>query len=181
MSFYGVKCLRRLEILYCHHMKSSAGIRDLIHDGQFLYRFAKSNPQLQITISMDTGRVPILIASYIPTKPRTPVQEHVIEISEMSKFDVQTQIKRLHQKTGRFVSKGKWKNTETVNFSLQGRWFPGIWNKKISHSALIETHRHQSSLRDYDHLPEKKMFRPEKKTDKARRTVTRRMKKLKLN
>ena len=30
MSFYGVKCLRRLEILYCHHHKSSAGLRYLV-------------------------------------------------------------------------------------------------------------------------------------------------------
>ena len=104
MSFYGVKCLRRLEILYCHHHKYSAGLRysnglfvllwipillkwssefglentnecrlymyptalhrDLLHDGRYLYAFAKKNPQIQVIVSMDTGKPPLMIASY---------------------------------------------------------------------------------------------------------------------
>lgn len=153
MSYFGVPCLRRLEILYCHHMKSSAGVRDFIHDGQFLYKFALDNPHVQIIVSMDTGRQPLLIGTYLPSTFNQKAQEHIIELSNHTKYKVITAIKNLHQRTGRHVCKKKWKSTETLNTSLQGRWYPGIWgNKKISSNALIETHRHIPTINDYDHI-----------------------------
>eukprot|EP01084_Bolivina_argentea_P157040 273656_1 len=170
MSFYGFKCLRRLEILYCHHTQASAGIRDLIHDGHYLYSFAKKNPHLQIIVSMDTGKPPLMIASYLPSNPGQKLWEHTIELSNLAKEDIGKKVTYISQRTGRYVEQKKWKNTETKNFSLQGRWYPGMWNKKISHMALIETHRHVPSEWDYAHLP----HRPFPRTNSHKAKATRR-------
>ena len=98
---------------------------------------------------MDTGKPPLMIASYLPTRPGDKIQEHLIELSNLPKQDIGKKAQHLVDRTGRYVSQKKWKNTETLNYSLQGRWFPGIWNKKISHTAIIETHRHVPSEWDY--------------------------------
>eukprot|EP01084_Bolivina_argentea_P230112 388198_1 len=178
MSYFGVKCLRRLEILYCHHTQASSGVRDLIHDGNFLYSFAKNNPHIQIIVSMDTGKPPLMIASYIPSKPGNKLQEHLVELSNLASKDISTKMKYMEQRTGRYVQQKKWKNNETKNFSLQGRWYPGMWNKKISHMALIETHRHVPSLWDYDHLPHRPFHL--KNTHKAKASRRERLQQLRL-
>ena len=126
--------------------------RDFIHSGKFLYSLALDNPHLQIIVSMDTGRAPLLIGTYLPDKMKQKAEEHIIEISDLTQYRIQTAIKNLIQRTGRHVSKKKWKNVETLNQSLQGRWYPGIWNKKISSNALIETHKHIPNETDYDHI-----------------------------
>mmetsp|Transcript_52356 Transcript_52356/g.86666 ORF Transcript_52356/g.86666 Transcript_52356/m.86666 type:complete len:179 (+) Transcript_52356:28-564(+) len=177
MSFFGLKCLRKIEILYCHHHKASAGVRDWIYEGHDLYTFAKKNPHVQIVVSMDTGRPPLMIASYIRSTQRQKFHEHMIEISELSKQDISKKIRSMADRTGRNIQKKKWKNTETLNYSLQGRWFPGIWgDKKISHTAVLETHRHVPSLWDYKQLPSPYPLRNVYKARLGRRDRLRRFK-----
>lgn len=178
MTFYGLKCLRKLEILYCHHTKASAGLRDLIHDGKYLYSFAQQNPHVQLIVSMDTGKPPLMIASYIPSVPQQKLMEHIVELSNLPKEDIGKKITYLSNRTGRYIHKKKWKNTETKNFSLQGRWYPGMWNKKISHMAVLETHRHVPSEWDYAHLPHRPY--PKRNTQRARWTRRERLMKLRL-
>ena len=140
--------------------------RDLIHDGRYLYAFAKKNPHIQVIVSMDTGKPPLMIASYLPSIPGKMLQEHTIELSNLAKQDIGMKITYIAQRTGRYVDQKKWKNTETKNFSLQGRWYPGMWNKKISHNALIESHRHVPSDWDYEHLPHRPF--PKRCTQRAK-------------
>lgn len=143
-----------------------------------MYKFAKSNPHVEIIASMDSGRVPLLIGSYIPSDPTMKVQEHVKELSNMTQFDVIKHIQNMSNRTGRHVRKNRWRQTETVNYSLQGRWYPGMWNKKISYNALIETHRHVPTLDDYVYAAHRSF--PIKYTDVARKHMRARFKRKKI-
>ena len=127
---------------------------------------------------MDTGKPPLMIATYLPSYPGQKVSEHLVELSELPKEDITKKVQHLAQRTGRYVEQKKWKNTETQNFSLQGRWYPGMWNKKISHQAIIETHRHVPSKWDYEHLPHRPF--PRRNTQRAKATRRERLMKLRL-
>merc|ERR1712129_381188 len=118
----------------------------------------------------DTGKPPMMIASYLPSNPQQrPLQEHTVELSNLAERDIGTKIKHMANRTGRYVEQKKWKNTETKNYSLQGRWYPGIWNKKISHNAIIESHRHVPSDWDYEHLPHRPFSKRATQRSKASR------------
>ncbi len=151
---------------------------DFIHDGKFLYRFARENPHIKVIVSMDSGKSPLMIASYLPSEAGGRPYEHTKELPYGGAKEVINAMQIFRQRTGRHVSKKRWKRTETKNFSLQGRWYPGMWGKKISNAALIETHRHIPSKWDYSHLPERAF--PINTTDIARQTVRKRLKRLRL-